>query len=110
MTRILDTIDKKTDAGVQRDQMKVDVVKTYTDAQARVLTGPGWWLPLLFVMPIAFHFGAVCLYSVFWCRDCSYPQAWTIAALPGDMSKWEGSIILSYFIGASGKDIVARIK
>lgn len=110
LTRILDTIDKKTDAGVQRDQMKADVVKQWAASQAQVLTGKGWWIPLLFVIPVAFHFGAVCLYSVFWCRDCAYPQPWTIAALPGEMATWQGWIISAYFVGALGTGIISRIK
>lgn len=108
--RILDSIDKHGTDQVQKDQMKADVVKQWAASQAQVLTGPGWWLPLFFVIPIALHFGAVCLYSVFWCHDCAYPQNWTIAALPGDMARWEGMIILSYFVGALGREVIARIK
>ena len=110
LSRILDTIDKKTDAGVQRDQMKADVVKQWSASQAQVLNGRGWMFPLLFAIPVGLHFAAVCVYSVFWCRGCAYPMAWSIAALPSPFDSWEGAIVTSYFVGALGKEIVAKIK
>ena len=108
--RILDSIDKHGTDQVQKDQMKADVVRSYTAAQAQVLTGKGWMFPLLFAIPVGLHFAAVCVYSVFWCRGCAYPVPWTIAALPPPFDQWEGAIVTSYFVGALGKEIVARIK
>lgn len=110
LTRILDTIDKKTDAGVQRDQMKADVVKSWASSQAQVLNGKGWMFPLLFAIPVGLHFAAVCVYSIFWCHGCAYPVAWSIAALPVPFDQWEGAIVLSYFVGALGSGIVSRLK
>jgi hypothetical protein len=109
LNRILDTIDKRTDAGTQRDLMRADVVKSYANAQVQALNGKGWMFPLLFAIPVGLHFAAVCVYSVFWCKGCAYPVAWSIAALPPPFDSWEGMIVTSYFVGALGKEIVAKI-
>lgn len=108
LNRILDTIDKKVDAGVQRDQIKADAVKSYVSAQVSVVNGKGWLFPLFFIIPVGLHFAAVCVYSVFWCAKCAYPVTWTIAALPAPFDQWEGAIVLSYFVGATGMGIMSR--
>ncbi|MGY5791898.1 hypothetical protein ACXHXM_16805 len=106
--RILDTIDKNTDATTERDRIKTEAVQSYVNAQAQVLTGRGWWFPVLFLAPAGFWFGAVCVYSVLWCRDCAYPREWTIAALPPPLSDWMGAIVGSLFIGKAGEQILAK--
>ena len=109
LNRILATFDKRTDAGTQRDLMRADVVKSYANAQVQSLNGKGWMFPLLFAIPVGLHFAAVCVYSVFWCKGCAYPVAWSIAALPPPFDSWEGMIVTSYFVGALGKEIIAKI-
>lgn len=42
--RILDTINKNTDATIERERIKTEAVQTYVNAQAQVLTRPGWLL------------------------------------------------------------------
>lgn len=107
--RILDTIDKKMDVGVQRDQIKAKAISDFTNAQVAVVNGKGWLFPLFFIIPVGLHFSAVCVYSVFWCRGCMYPVQWSIAALPAPFDNWEGVVVTSYFVGALGKDIVTRL-
>lgn len=106
--RILDTIDKSTDATTERERIKAEAVQSYVNAQAQVLTGRGWWFPVLFLVPAGFWFGAVCVYSVLWCRDCAYPQEWTIASLPPPLDQWMGAIVGSMFIGKAGEQILAK--
>lgn len=106
--RILDTIDKNTDATIERERIKTGAVQTYVNAQAQVLTGRGWWFPILFLAPAGFWFGAVCVYSVLWCRGCAFPQEWTVAALPPPLSDWMGAIVSSLFIGKAGEQIFAK--
>ena len=110
LARILDTIDKHGSDAVENEKTKADVVKTYVLAQASVLNGPGWWLPVVFAVPFAIHSGAVCLYSVFFCTSCMSPVRWTIAALPAPFDQWEGIIISSFFIGFAGIHIFANRK
>lgn len=106
--RILDTIDHRMDAGVQRDQIKAKAVSDFTQAQVAVVNGKGWLFPLFFIVPVGLHFSAVCVYSVFWCRGCAFPAQWSIAALPAPFDQWEGAIVLSYFVGATGMGIMSR--
>jgi hypothetical protein len=106
--RILDTIDKNTDATTERERIKTEAVQSYVNAQAQVLTGRGWWFPLLFLVPAGMWFASVCLYSILFCRGCIYPQTWTVAALPPPLSDWMGAIVGSLFIGKAGEQILAK--
>jgi hypothetical protein len=106
--RILDTIDKNTDATVERDRIKTEAVQSYVNAQAQILTGKGYWFPLLFLVPAGLWFSSVCIYSILWCRGCAYPQEWTIAALPPPLDSWMGGIVGSMFIGKAGEQILAK--
>lgn len=97
--RILDSIDKRVDSETERQRLRSEVVARATEAQARVLTGPGWWFPLFFILPAGFWFSSVCIYSVFFCKGCMYPVSWTIAALPSPLDQYMGYIISGLFIG-----------
>lgn len=99
LDRILTSIDNKVDNETKRDELRTAAVTAATEAQARVLTGPGWWFPLLFAGPAGFWFGSVCLYSVFFCKNCMYPVSWSIAALPPPLDTWMGVIVSGLFIG-----------
>jgi hypothetical protein len=57
----------------------------------------GFWLMLLFAIPLAIWWGAVILYSILWCSRCAYPQTWVIAALPAPLDEWAGLIVMSIF-------------
>lgn len=110
LDRILKTVDNVTDNETERERIKTAAVQSYITAQVAVLTGRGWWFPLLFIVPAGFWFAAVCVYSVLWCKGCAYPQAWTIAALPAPLDQWMGAIVGSLFIGKVGGDLVARLR
>lgn len=110
LDRILSTIDNKVDEETERQRIKAETVEAYVSAQAQVLTGRGWWFPILFLAPAGFWFASVCLYSVFWCRGCAYPQEWTIAALPPPLNDWMGAIVGSLFIGKAGEQILAKYR
>lgn len=111
LDRMLKSVDNAVDNETTREQIKSELVKTFLSAQVSVLTGRGWWFPLFFVAPAGFWFASVCVYSVFWCRNCAFPQPWTIAALPAPLDGWVGGAIIgSLFVGKAGGEIIARLK
>jgi len=67
----------------------------------------GFVLMMLFAVPLAFWFAAVCIYSVFWCSGCPFPQSWTIAALPPPLDEWSAQIVIAIF-GVAGITRFAR--
>lgn len=108
--KILATIDNRVDNETERERIKAETVQSYVNAQAQVLTGRGWWFPLLFLIPAGIWFASVCLYSVLWCRACAFPQAWVIAALPPPLNDWMAAIVGSLFIGKAGEAIVSKFR
>lgn len=110
LDRIFKTIDHSIDNETQRESIKADLAKSYLSSQVAILTGRGWWFPLLFLVPAGFWFAAVCIYSVLWCRACVFPQAWTIAALPPPLDQWMGAIVASLFIGKAGGELISRLR
>lgn len=110
LDRILTTVDRKMDNETERERVKAKAVETYIDAQARVLTGRGWWFPLFFVAPLGVWFASVCVYSILFCARCAYPQDWSVAALPTPLDEWAGIIIGSLFLAKSGEALIARFK
>ncbi|QKV17868.1 hypothetical protein HTY61_05035 [Oricola thermophila] len=110
LKRILDTVDHKVDNETERERIKTHAVETYVEAQARILTGRGWWFPLFFIAPLGFWFASVCIYSVFFCARCAFPQPWSIAALPSPLDEWAGVIIGSLFLARYGESLLARLK
>ena len=104
LSRVLDTVDRKTDAGTDRNRIKGDIIQEYYRTRADWMRAGGFWLMLGFAVPLMFWFAAVCVYSVFWCAGCAYPQTWTIAALPPPLDEWSGMMIMSVFgvIGLNG--------
>lgn len=82
--------------------MWVKCVGSYRSRGAWMQAG-GFWLMLAFALPLAFWWGSVLAYSVFWCYGCAFPQEWTIAALPAPLDEWAGMIMISIFgvIGVS---------
>ena len=110
LDRIFKTIDNSVDNQTTREQIKADLAKSYLSSQVAILTGRGWWFPLLFMVPAGLWFTAVCVYSVLWCKGCAYPQTWTIAALPPPLDQWMGAIIGSLFIGKAGGEIISQLK
>lgn len=110
LDRMLKTVDNSVDNETTREQIKGEVIKNYLASQVAILTGKGWWFPLLFLVPAGFWFAAVCVYSILWCKLCVYPQPWSIAALPSPLNEWMGGIVSSLFIGKAGGDLIARLR
>ena len=97
LQRSLDSVDKWVDSQTDREKIKGDIIIEHYRTRADWMRSGGFWLMLIFAVPLAFWFGAVCVYSVFWCAGCAYPQTWTIAALPAPIDQWAGGIIVSIF-------------
>ncbi len=95
--RAFDVVDAKIESETDREKIKGDIIKTHYRNRGAWMEAGGFWLMLAFAVPLAFWFGSVVLYSVFWCADCAYPQPWTIAALPPPLDDWAGGIIISIF-------------
>jgi len=108
--RILTSIDSSINNDTKREEVKAEVIKSYLSSQVAILTGRGWWFPLLFLVPAGFWFAAVCVYSVLFCKACMFPQAWTIAALPPPLDQWMGAIVASLFIGKAGGELISRLR
>lgn len=110
LDRILQSVDKAGDNETERQKMRLEAVNQYVRAQVAILTGPGWWFPLFFIIPLGLWFAAVCIYSILFCKLCAFPQSWTIAALPPPLDEWAGIIVSSLFIGASGVKIMSNLR
>lgn len=110
LDRLFKTIDTSIDNETERERIKADLARSYLSAQVSVLTGRGWWFPLLFLIPAGLWFGSVCLYSVLFCQRCIFPQTWSIAALPPPLDGWMAAIVGSLFIGKAGEQIIGRLR
>ncbi|TGP25905.1 hypothetical protein EN828_10510 [Mesorhizobium sp. M2D.F.Ca.ET.185.01.1.1] len=110
LDRILSSIDKHGSDITEREKIKSEAVSQYVAAQVQIANSRQWWFPILFLVPAGLWFGAVCLYSIFWCAKCAYPRAWSIAALPPPLDQWEGWIVSSLFIGKAGEAIIGKFR
>jgi hypothetical protein len=110
LDRIFKTIDNAVDNETKREDIKTRAVESYMTAQVAILTGRGWWFPLLFLVPAGLWFGGVCIYSLLFCAKCAFPQSWTVAALPPPLDQWMGAIVGSLFIGKAGGELIARLR
>lgn len=97
LDRALSTVDKAIDAKTDREAIKGEIIKEYYRQRADWMRAGGFWLMLLFALPLAFWFSAVTIYSVLWCQRCAWPQDWTIAALPPPLDEWGWLIVVSIF-------------
>ena len=95
--RALDTVDKKIAAETDKEKIKGEIIQEHYRNRGAWMQSGGFILMLLFAIPLAFWFGSVVIYSVFWCQGCAYPQTWSIAALPPPLDQWSGMIIISIF-------------
>ena len=103
LDRVLDTVDKRVEAQTDREKIKADLIATHYRTRGDFMRSGGFFLMLLFAVPLAFWFGSVVVYSVLWCAGCAYPQEWTIAALPAPLDRAFEFIVVSIFgvIGVS---------
>lgn len=100
MDRALGTVDKYIDSQTDRERIKADMVQSYYTNRASFMQSGGFWLMLLFAVPVAVWFGAVTLYNLLWCARCVYPQTWSIAAYPPPLDEWAGWIVIACIGGA----------
>lgn len=107
LDRVLRTVDNKIQSETDREKLKTDIVLEYYRTRSDYMRAGGLWLMLIFAVPLAMWWGAVLVYSVFWCAGCAYPQSWSIAALPAPLDQWAGMIVLSIF-GVIGIDRIKR--
>jgi len=97
LDRVLSTVDKRIEAETDREKIKGEIIKEHYSTRADWMRSGGFWLCMMFAVPLAFWFTAVVIYSIFWCKLCLYPQPWSIAALPPPLDDWAGMMILSIF-------------
>jgi len=110
LDRILSSIDKHGSELTDREKIKTEAVSAYVQAQVSIANSRQWFFPLFMLVPTAFHYAAVNIYSVLWCARCAFPVSWTIAALPSPFDQWEGLIVTSLFIGKAGEALISRLK
>ena len=97
LTRALSSVDKHIEAQSDRERIKADLIAEHLRTRGDYMRSGGFWLMLMFAVPLALWFAAVCIYSLLWCARCLYPQEWTIAALPAPLDEWAGLIVVSIF-------------
>lgn len=97
LDRVLRTVDNRIAADTDREKLKADIIREHYRTRADFMRAGGFWLMLIFAVPLAFWWAAVLVYSVFWCAGCAFPQAWSIAALPAPLDQWAGAIVLAIF-------------
>lgn len=107
LDRVLRTVDNKIQSETDREKLKADIVLEHYRTRSDYMRAGGLWLMLIFAVPLALWWGAVLVYSVFWCARCVYPADWSIAALPAPLDQWAGMIVLSIF-GVIGIDRLKR--
>jgi hypothetical protein len=99
LSKVLGTINRSIDNETEREKARLAAAQEFAKAQIAMMAGPGKWLYYMFAVPIALHTGSVYIYSMLWCRDCKWPQDWTIAAPPppyGQYTEWVIVGLLGY--------------
>ena len=107
LDKILDTLDKRMDAGAEREKIKAEVTIAYTQAQANLLVGRTWWFQLFFVVPLGLWWASVIIDSIL------VYFSWyghTTAALPPPLDTWAGWIISALFVVDGTKALIGRWK
>lgn len=90
---------KQTNNALEKERILAETEQSKDKWKAVILTSTGsWWFQLFFIIPLAVWFASVVVYSLLWCRDCAFPQSWTIAALPTPLNEWAGAIIAFLFL------------
>lgn len=100
LDRALGSVDTYIESTTDKERIKADVVQSYYANRASWMQAGGFWLLLMFAVPVAVWFGAVTMYNLLWCAGCAYPQEWTIAAYPAPLDEWAGWIVVACIGGA----------
>lgn len=105
LDRILDTIEKRMDNEVTKEEVKAEITKTWINAQAQLLVGRTWWFQLFFVLPFGLWLtGAI----VAVLGQAYFDWKVMMPALPPPLDDWAGWIISSIFIVDQGKALMGR--
>jgi hypothetical protein len=107
LDRVLSSVDKHVEAQTDREKIKSDIIRESYRTRGDWMRSGGFWLMLIYAVPLGAYFAAVLLYSLLWCQGCVYPQTWTIAALPAPLDEWAWMIVVSIF-GVMGVDRFKR--
>lgn len=107
LDRVLSTVDKHVESQTDRERIKADLIAEHLRTRADFMRAGGFWLMLIFALPLAVWWAAVLLYSILWCARCAYPQTWSIAALPPPLNEWAGLMIVAIF-GVVGISRIAK--
>lgn len=104
LEKILDTIERKMDNEVTKEEIKAEVTKKWVDAHAALLVGRTWWFQLFFVIPAGLYWAALCWVSAF-------PQfGWEVQRMPGFAEEIYFAIVGALFIVDGGKALIGRFK
>ena len=95
--RVLDTVDRKITSDTDKEKIKGDILIQYYKTRADYMNAGGFWLMMIFALPLGLWHGMVVYDSAFGCIDCIWPNTWTVAALPAPLDDWAGGIIVSIF-------------
>lgn len=103
LDRVLRTVDAKIAAETDRTKIKGDIIIEHYRSRADWMRAGGFWLMMLYAVPLSVWWSMVIYDSAFGCADCIWPNDWTVAALPAPLDDWAGGIIISIFgvIGVS---------
>lgn len=92
------------EAGVLTSVIQADIETSRLKVQLAALDREWWvtrWIRPLLIYPVAFHWTAVIADSIFFFE-------WDVAALPAPMDKWEGQMILSFFVVSQTTDLIGK--
>lgn len=107
LSKILDTIEKKMDNEVTKEEIKAEVTRTWINAQAQLLVGRTWWFQLFFVVPFGLWL-TIAIFIVL--SNALFGTNFPMPALPPPLDEWAGWIISSIFIVDQTKAIIGRLK
>lgn len=104
LDKLLDTIEKRMDNEVLKEEIKAEVTKVYITAKTQLMAGRTWWFQLFFIVPLGVHWAALNWVSAF-------PQyGWTVHPLPAPFDQWAGEILLAVFAIDGAKSLIGRWK
>lgn len=97
LARILDTVDNRLDNETERERVKADVVKSWTQASVDNNRADRffWLWRGMFVVPTGIYYGAII-------ADSMGRFDWSVAALPSPYDQWGAAIVLALF----GRDAI----
>lgn len=107
LDRILDTIEKRLDNEVTKEEIKAEVTKTWIQAQANLLVGRTWWFQLFFVAPLGLWFFTTIVILL---GQALFGWTVPIPALPPPVDEWAGWMLSSVFLIDGTKSIIGRWK